>query len=80
MRQSFGHIAAAVAETDVAWLVIDGARKEKNPSFADKAFAEGLNVLRGLEASEADGAGVGRGPLKQIGVSRKEGAELRQIA
>ena len=80
MRQSFGHIAAAVAETDVAWLVIDRARKKQDAGFAQQLFTKSLDVVRSFEPREADGAGVGRGPLKQIGVSRKEGAELRQIA
>jgi len=78
--EGFGHVTAAIAEADVAGLVVDGAGEEKDTGFADKAFAEGLDVLRGLEASEADGAGVGRSPIEKIRVTREESAQLGKIA
>ena len=80
MGEGFRHVTAAIAEADVAGLVIDGARQEKDAGFADEAFAEGLDVLRGLEAGEADGAGVRRGPFEKIRATRKEGTELGKIA
>jgi len=77
--EGFGHVTAAIAEADVAGLVVDGAGEEKDTGFADKAFAEGLDVLRGLEASEADGAGVGRSPIEKIRVTREESAQLGRL-
>src|SRR5271165_7345525 len=78
--EGFGHVAAAVAEADVAGLVVNGAGQEKNTGFSDEAFTEGFDVLRGLEASEADGAGVGRSPLEKIRATREESAQLGKIA
>ena len=80
MGKGLGHVTATIAEADVAGLVVDGTGKEKDTGFADEAFAEGLHVLRGLEASEADGAGVGRSPVEKIRATRKEGAQLGKIA
>ena len=80
MGEGFGHVAAAVAEADVTGLVVDGARQEKHAGFADEAFAEGLDVLRRLEASEANGAGVGRSPIEKIRVTREKSAQLGKIA
>ena len=80
MGEGFGHITTTIAEADVAGLVVDGARQEKDTGFANEAFTEGLDVLRGLEANEADGACVGRSPFEKIRVTRKEGAQLGKIA
>ena len=68
LGEGFGHIAAAVAEADVARLVVDGAGEEKDTGLADEALAEGLHVFRGLEAGETDGGGVGRSPFEEIRV------------
>jgi len=78
--EGFGHVTATVAEADVAGLVVDGAGQEKDAGFTDEAFAEGLDVFRGLEAGEADGAGVGRSPIENIRVTREESAQLGKIA
>ena len=80
MGQGFGHVAAAIAEADVAGLVVDGAGQEKNTGLLDEAFAEGLDVLLRLEAREADGAGVGRSPIEKIRVAREESGKLWKIA
>src|SRR5208282_4940115 len=78
--EGFGHITTTIAEANVAGLVVNGTGKEKDAGFSDEAFTEGLDVLRGLEASEADGAGIGRSPLEKIQATRKEGAQLGKIA
>jgi len=78
--EGFGHVTATIAEADVAGLVVDGTRQEKDTGFADEAFTEGLHVLRGLEASKADSAGVGGSPIEKIRVTREESAELGKIA
>ena len=80
VSEGFRHVTAAVAKADVAGLVVHGAGQEKDSGFADEAFAEGLDVLRGLEASEADGAGVGRGPIEKIRVTREKSAQLGKVA
>ena len=72
MGEGFGHVTATIAEADVAGLVVDGTRQEKDTGFADEAFTEGLHVLRGLEASKADGAGVGGSPIEKIRVTRRK--------
>lgn len=80
MGEGFGHVASAVAEADVAGFVIHGARKEEDACFQNELVAEGLDILISLETGEADGAGVGRGPLKGISVTGKERGELREIS
>jgi len=80
LSEGFGHVPAAVAETDVARFVIDGSRKKEDAGLANHLFAEGQNILLRLETDEADGAGVGRRPLKELGVAREEGRELGEIA
>lgn len=74
-----GHVFAAEAETDVAGFVVDGAGEKKDRGVADEGFAELLNVLLGLEAGEADGGGVGRGPIEEIGAAGEEIREQREI-
>jgi len=80
LGEGFGHVAATVAKADMPGLVVDGAREEKDTGLAHEAFAEGLHVLSGLEAGETDSAGVGRSPFEEVGVTRKEGGELRKVA
>ena len=64
MGDGFGHVTTPVAEANVARLVVDGTGQEEHTGFPDEAFAERLHVLRGLEAGEANGAGVGRSPFE----------------
>jgi len=72
----FGHVAAAVAESNVARFVIHISREKKDTGFADDFITEGLDILLWLKTDKADGAGVGRGPFKEVGVAREEGREL----
>ena len=78
--EGFRHVTATIAEADVAGFVVDGTGKEKDTGFADEAFTEGLHVLRGLEASEADSAGVGGSPIEKMRMTREESAQLGKIA
>ena len=80
LSEGLGHILAAVAETDVAGLVVDGAGEKEDACFADEVIAKGEDVLLGLEASEADGAGIRRSPVEKMGMAREERRELRKIA
>jgi len=80
LGQGFGHIAAAITKADVTGLVIDSARKEEDTGFADEAFAERLHVLRGLEAGEPDGSGVGKSPIEEAGMPREESGQQGEIA
>lgn len=78
--KGFGHIAAAVTETNVPRFIVNGAGQKKNARLSNELFAEGLDVLLRLETSEADGTGVGRGPFEKVSVAGKEGTELTEIA
>ena len=81
LSEGLGHILAAVAETDVAGLVVDGAGEKEDACFADEVIAKGEDVLLlGLETSEADGAGIRRSPVEKMGMAREERRELRKIA
>lgn len=79
LSKRLGHVFAAVAKANVAGLVVDGAGKKQYASVTDDVFAEGEDILLRLETSEADSAGVGRGPIEKIGVAREECAEQREI-
>ena len=78
--ERFGHVFAAEAESDMAGFVVDGAGKEEDAGVADKSVAEGLDVMLGLEAGEADGGGVGRSPVEEICVAREKSGEQGKIA
>ena len=79
VSESLGHVLAAVAKTDMAGLVVNGAGKKKDTSVADNVFAESEDVLPDFETREAEGGGVWRGPIQEIGVPReKRGKQRRQ--
>ena len=88
LREGFGHVPAAEAETDVVGLVVDGTGEEKDAGLLDYGFAERLDVERwlrwcrgfcGCVTHEADGAGVGGSPGKLMGAARDEIGEKFQI-
>ena len=62
LRQSFGHVFAAVAETDVTRLVVNGAREKQDTAIVYYLFAKSVNIAIRLELNEPDGAGVGPDP------------------
>jgi len=56
----------------VARLVVDRAREKENTSLLYQLLAKPLNITGQLEASKTDGAGVGRSPIKDIGMAGEE--------
>src|SRR6266852_3326713 len=80
LRQRFGHIFAAEAEADVAWLVVNVARKQQNASVTNNVFAEFERVALGLEVHEADGTSIGPYPFEQMRALLEESVEKTQIA
>ena len=62
LGQGFGHVGAAIAEANMARLVVDGAGEKKNAGLLNNGFAELEDILLGLEFHEADGTGVRRSP------------------
>jgi hypothetical protein len=80
LGKSLRHVAAAIAKTDVARLVIDGARKEEDTGLADESLAEGVDICLRKEVHKTDGAGVRRLPREEIRAASEEGTELEEIA
>ena len=61
-------------------LVVNGAGEKENAGLLNHGFAKLKDVLLGLEFNEANGAGVGRSPGKELFVAGKEFGEEMEIA
>ena len=80
LRERFRHVFAAIAEANVARLIVDGSRQEQNSRVFHHVLAKRSNVALGLEVREADGTGVGLDPLEEARMPPKERVEKGQVA
>src|SRR5882724_11812384 len=80
LSQGFGHIFTPKAKTDVARLIVDGAREQQDAGVTDDFFAEGEHITLRFKPRETDGAGVGFHPLEPMRALLDKGIEKAQIA
>jgi len=79
LSQGFRHVAAAITEADVAWLVVHVARQQKDTEVFDQRFAQGEDVATRKILDKADGTGVGWSPLKKLWMTSEESGKQREI-
>jgi hypothetical protein len=80
LGEGFGHVAAAITEADMTGLVVDGAGEKQHAGVTHKMFTKGVDVNLRFEASETNGAGVGRCPFEDAGMTSEKSGEEREVA